>query len=114
MREKIFKTKYNPRTKKFKQINLEKLAKETSDFVKYLNLIFSGTQYRIGEVHEGKDKNNLNVYVTLSEKETCEENKDYGILLTNSGVSIGDWSKRKYFSKQYKGMIRYYNDIKFK
>jgi len=90
MKEKIFKTEYNPRTKRYKQMNLEKMAKETSDFVRHLNFIFLGTQYRVGEVREGRDKNHLKVYVTLSEKGTCEENKDYGILLTNNGISVGD------------------------
>jgi len=108
MKDKIFRTKYNSRTRKFKQINLEKLTKESADFVKHLNFVLSGTPYKIYEVHEGRKKNNLNVYVTLYEiGEPCEE-KDYGILLTNRGVSVGDWSKRKYFSKRYKEMIKDY------
>jgi hypothetical protein len=110
MKEKIFEMKYNSRTKKFKQINLEKLAKETSDFVKHLNFVFSGTPYRICKVYEGRDKNNLNVYVTLNERgEFCEENKDFGILLTSQGVSVGDWSQEKYLSKKYKGKIKDYD-----
>lgn len=109
MKEKIFKTKYNPRTKKFKQVNLERMAKETSDFVKHLNFVFSGTPYKICEVREGRKKGNLNVYVTFYERGTFEESKDYGILLTNQGVSVGDWSRGKYFSKKYKGLIKDYN-----
>jgi hypothetical protein len=108
MREKIFERKYNSRSKKFKQINLEKMAEETSDFVKHLNFIFNDTPYKICKVYEERKKNNLKVYVTFFERGTGEESKNYGILLTNNGISVGDWNKGKYFSKQYKGKIKDY------
>jgi hypothetical protein len=108
MREKIFKTKYNLRTKRFKQINLERMTRETSDFVKHLNFVLSGTPYKICRVYEGRKKGNLNIYVTLFERGTFEESKDYGILLNNRGISVGDWSRGKYFSKKYKGKINDY------
>ena len=110
MKEKLFETKYNPRTKKFKQINLEKLSKESSDFVKHLNFVLSGTLYRICKIYEGKEE--LNVYATLfNRSEPGKEIKDYGILLTNNGISVGDWSKEKYFSEKYKEAIKEYNNL---
>ena len=108
MKEKIFERKYNSRTKKFKQINLEKMAEETSDFVRHLNFIFNDTPYKICKVYEGRKKNNLNIYVTFYERGTSEESKNYGILWTNRGISVGDWSQGKYFSKKYKGRIQDY------
>ena len=110
MREKLFETRYNPKTKRFKQINLEKLTKEGSDFVRHLNFVFSGSQYKICKVYEGK--NNLNIYVTLSNGvEPGKEDNQYGILLTNNGISVGDWSKEKYFSEKYKDIIKNYNNL---
>ena len=108
MREKIFGKEYNEKTKKFKYINLEKLAKESADFVKFLNFIFVGTPYKISEVRESRKKGNLNVYISLYEGNSFEESKDYGILLTNRGISVGDWSRKKLFSKDYEGLIKDY------
>lgn len=108
MREKIFKTKYNSRTKRFRQINLERMTKETADFVRHLNFVFNGTPYKICKVYESRKKNNPNVYVTLFERNELGEDKDFGILLTNQGISVGDWSQGKYFSEKYKRMIMGY------
>ena len=81
MRDKIFKTEYNPRTKRYKQMNLEKMAKETSggkiyvtftidkDIKKRFNIACASLEMNMSEVAQAMMENFIEISKDMADKE---------------------------------------------